>query len=143
MNNFHLSERIKLYFELPKGYLITNPNLLNFICKIFDVCDVYISNKALKHIVESRRGKDFMGVDDIITLIKSFTIVLLDPDVVFINEKSLNSIGVCKDIKLDTSLSTIIILEYINDWNHYEIVTTYERKKKQIQKMINIKHLIK
>jgi hypothetical protein len=143
VNNFNLTKLIKEYFELPKGYLIDNPNTLNFICKIFYVCDVYISNKALKHIVESRRDKDFMNVDEIVNIVKGFTIVLLDPDVVFINQNRLNSIGVCKDIKFDTSLSTLIILEYINDLNHYEIITTYERKKKQIQKMINIKHLIK
>lgn len=131
----------KLYFNLPKGYLIDNPNFLNFVCKIFDICDVYVSNRALKHIVESRRDKNLMSVDEIVDMIKGFVNILLDPDVVFINKE--NSIGVCKDIKLDTSLSIIIILEYINDSNHYEIVTTYERKKKQIQKMINIKHLIK
>lgn len=143
MNNFHLTKLTKEYFDLPKGYLIENPNDLNFIYKIFNVYDVFISNKALKHIVESRRDKDLMSVDEIINIVKVFTIVLLNPDVVFVNQNRLNSIGVCKDVKLDTSLSSIIILEYVNDLNHYEIITTYERKKKHIQKMINIKHLIK
>ena len=66
MNNFYLTKLIKEYYDLPKGYIIDNPNSLNFICKIFNICDVYISNKALKHIVESRRDKDKKGIENII-----------------------------------------------------------------------------
>lgn len=141
MNNFYLTKLIKEYYDLPKGYLINNPNLLNFVCKIFDICDVYISNKALKHIVESRTDKDNMNINQIICTIKGFTSILLDPDVIFINKE--NSIGVCKDIKLNESSSTLIILEFITESCHYEIVTVYEKNKKQIGKFENIKHLIK
>lgn len=141
MHNFYLTKLIKLYFNLPKGCIIDNPNLLNFVCKIFDICDVYVSNKALKHIVESRRDKDFMDVDEIIDLVKGFITTLLDPDVVFINKE--NSIGVCKDIHLNESHSTLIILESVTESCHYEIVTVYEKNKKQILKLKNIKHLIK
>lgn len=126
MSNYYLTKLIKSYYDLPKGFIIDNPNLLNFISKIFDICDVYISNKALKHIVESRRDKDFMSVDEITDLIKCFGNILQDPEVVFINKE--NSIGVCKDIKLNESHSTLIILESITESCHYEIVTVYEKK---------------
>jgi len=129
VNNFYLTKLIKKYFDLPKGYLIDNPHTLNFICKIFDVCDVYISNKALKHIVESRKYKDFINIGEIIDLIKGFKNILLNPDVVFLNKE--NSIGLCKDIKLNESSSVIIILEYMTMSYHYEIVTVYERNKKK------------
>ncbi len=132
---------VQIYFKLPKGYIVDSPHRLNFICKIFDVCDVYISNKALKHVVESRRDKDLMTVDEIIAIINGLRSVLLDPDVIFINKE--NSIGVCKNIKLNESSSTLIILEYILDYNHYEIVTVYEKNKKQIEKLTNIKHLMR
>jgi hypothetical protein len=141
MNNFYLTEIIKLYFKLPKGYLIENPNFLNFICKIFDICDVYISNKAIKHIVESRRDKDFMDVGEIIVMVKSFEKILFDPDMIFINKE--NSIGLFKNLKVDDSLGTILILECVNDYGHYEIITLYEKDKKRIQRLVNIKHLIK
>jgi hypothetical protein len=141
MNNFYLTEIIKLYFKLPKGYIIENPNFLNFICKIFDICDVYISNKALKHIVESRRDKDSMNINEIIDIVKSFEKILFDPDVVFINRE--NSIGLFKNLRTDDSLGTILILECLNNHGHYEIVTVYEKDKKRIQRLVNIKHLIK
>ena len=141
MNDSDLIKLVKIYFNLPKGYLIENPNILNFVGKIFNICDVYISNKALKHIAESRRDKDFMNVDKIVGLINGFGNILLDPDVVFINKE--NSIGVCKNIKLNESSSTLIILECVHNYCHYEIVTVYEKNKKHIQKLTNIKHLIK
>lgn len=72
MENEKLIELIKSYYELPKGFSIDNPNRLNFICKIFDICDVYISNKALKHIVESRKEKDLKSVDEVINIIKIY-----------------------------------------------------------------------
>ena len=125
---------------MPKGYSIDNPKLLHFVCKIFDVCDVYISNKALKHIVESRRDKDFMSLDEIINIIKSFRKILLDPDVVFINKE--NSIGLFKNLKPDQTLGTILILECVSHHGHYEIVTSYEKDNKRIQRLTNIKHLI-
>jgi hypothetical protein len=141
MNNFYLTNLIKSYFELPKGYIIDNPNFLNFICKIFDVCDVYISNKALKHIVESRRDKDFMNINQVLSIIKSFENTILDPDVVFINKE--NSIGLFKNLKPDDTLGTIIILECVPIYGHYEIITSYEKDNKRIQRLINIKHLVK
>ncbi len=141
MNNFHLTKLIKEYFHLPKGYLIANPNLLNFVCKIFDVCDAYISNKALKHIVESRRDKDLMSIHTVIDMIKSLEKILLDPDVVFINKE--NSIGLFKNLQPDDSSGMILILECVQDYGHYEIITVYEKDKKRIQRLINIKHLIK
>ncbi len=141
MNDFNLIKLVKIYYKLAKGYMIYNPNLLNFVCKVFDVCDVYISNKALKHIVESRKDKDLMSANEIIDLIKAFKEILLDPDIVFINKE--NSIGICKDIKLNESSSTLIILEYVLNSYHYEIVTVYEKNKKQIEKLTNVKHLIK
>jgi hypothetical protein len=143
VNNFNLTKLIKKYSELSKGYLVDNPNSLNFICKIFDICDVYISNKALKHIVESRRDKDFMNVDEITNVVKVFGIILLDPDVVFINQNRLNSIGVCKNLNSADSLGIILILECVHVHGHYEIITSYEKDNKRIQRLINIKHLIK
>lgn len=143
MNNFYLTKLIKEYFNLPKGYLIDNPNTLNFICKIFDICDVYISNKALKHIVESRRDKDFMNVEEIINVIKTINITLVDSDVVFINEERINSIGLVKKIRTDEPYSLVVILEYNSTCFHYELITLFERHDKKIKYYINIKHLIK
>ncbi len=132
---------IKLYYNLPKGYVIDNPNRLNFICKIFDICDVYISNKALKHIVESRRDKDSMSIVRILNIVKRFEKALLDPDVVFINKE--NSIGLFKNLNPEDSKGTILILECVKFYGHYEIITVYEKDKKRIQRLINIKHLMK
>ena len=143
MNIFYLTKLIKSYYNLPKGYIIDNPNFLNFVCKIFDICDVYISNKALKHIVESRKDKDFMTVDEIIDLVKGFTVVLLDPDVVFINEERINSIGLVKKFRTDEPYSLVVILEYNSIYFNYELVTLFERHDKKIKHYLNIKHLIK
>lgn len=143
MNNFYLTQLIRLYFNLPKGYIIDSPNLLNFMCKIFDICDVYISNKALKHIVESRRDKDKRDLQYVMEIVRDIHYTLLSPDIVFLNEKSINSIGVVKKINSDKTVNNSVILEYIHTYNHYEIVTAYERDDKDIQKLINIKHLIK
>lgn len=143
MNNFYLTKLIKEYYGLPKGYIIDNPNLLNFVCKIFDICDVYISNKALKHIVESRRDKDKRDIENIHGIINDIKYVLLDNDIVFVNDKSLNSIGVCKKINIDRPYNNVLILQFIYKHNHYEIITVYEVHDKKVNKFINIKHLIK
>lgn len=143
MNNLNLTNRIKLYFSLPKGHIINDPDLLNFICKVFDVCDAYISNKALKHIVESRKFKDRKSVESIILTIRHISKNLIDPDIVFINEKKFNSIGLVKKISNNETANSVVILEYLIEFNHYEIITTYERNDKDIHKLINIKHLIK
>lgn len=113
MGNNQLIILIKSYYDLPKGYIIDNPNRLNFICKIFDICDVYISNKALKHIVESRRDKDKKDLQNIIEIIKDVKYTLSNPDIIFLNEKSINSIGVVKKISINKTVNNNVILEYI------------------------------
>ncbi len=143
MNSFNLNQFIKIYFNLPKGCSIENPNLLNFVCKVFSVCDAYVSNKALKHIVESRRDKDCMDFKSIMHVIGSLNRVLVDPDVVFLNEKSINSIGLTKKINAGSTVNNVVILKYVYTYNHYEIITTYERDDRSVRKLINIKHLIK
>jgi hypothetical protein len=140
VNNLDVSKRVKLYFELEKGYVIDNPNVLNFVCKVFDICDVFISNKALKHIVESRRDKDGMNVFEILDLVESFSDILIDPDIVFINKE--NSIGLFRNLKPEISSGIILILECVNRYGHYEIITLYQKDKKRVQRLINIKHLI-
>lgn len=143
MENNSIIELIKSYYNLPKGHIIDNPNRLNFICKIFDICDVYISNKALKHIVENRKEKDFMNFDEIVDIIKNINVTLVDSDVVFINEERLNSIGLVKKIRTDEPYSLVVILEHDLMYFHYELVTLFERHDKKIKHYINIKHLIK
>jgi hypothetical protein len=68
---------------------------------------------------------------------------LIDPDIIFLNQKSINSIGFVKKISANETSNNVVILEYIIKYNHYEIVTAYERDDKDIHKLINIKHLIK
>jgi hypothetical protein len=142
MEKTHLKIIIKEYFKKEIGSEINKPNTLNFISKVFDLCDVYISNKALKHVVESRKYKDRLSVKDIVNLIFNLGYIIANPDIIFINEKTLYSIGLIRKNLYSIYLNDLIILEYSLDNNHYEIITIYQKEDKKIKKYTNIKHLI-
>ena len=140
MEKGYIIKLIKEYFNTPEGIMIDDPRRLNYISKVFKVYDVHLSNRALKHIVESRKGKDNMNLQNIICMFLNCAEVLSEPDIVFVNERSTFSIGLIKKNLLNSN--NLIILEYSTYGSHYEMITMYQKDDKKIKKYVNIKHLI-
>ncbi len=71
-----IDDCIDEFFPMKEGAIIPGPNK-----KISLFCGVYISRRALKHIVERRSGSDGMDAFQIKSFFKKAVRVIADPEV--------------------------------------------------------------
>lgn len=140
VNNLHLiQELIIKYYELERGAHIPNYQEKIFFYK-GDI-EIWISRRALKHIVESRKQNNY-SPEKIFRLFSSLHEILQTYSYVIIDNtetKDFNSkLLVETNYDEDENLVTVLEIVFV-DSKHYIIKTCFYRSTIKVQKMLKQK----
>ena len=117
----NIKSKYELYINQEKGSVIKNPNELNFISTTYvyaEYCEVFISNKSLKHFIERRKEdlckKHLLSYKDIIfNMLEILPLFISEYDFLLKNKQRENSLIFYKDIGKGVT-KMACVLEKIN-----------------------------
>lgn len=130
-----VTELVLEYYDIPDGARIENYNTETIVFNrdIF----IVVKNRALKHIVESRK-KDKYTVLELVNLFERLYLILDQQTYKIVNDTKESKTKILAElVSNDTSVGVVVILEVIFKDSKYYIKTAFFRSASKTKKLVS------